>query len=128
MTNFKLNKREKNRIKAAFDSGNLEKIFTVIETIFEEHQKIEEYVFNAVEKVISEQKSKAGRTTKNEAFKQWCINYNERKFPSLRQKAMYLARYYVENYKDIIKQFPNTTLSQQDPFTTIYKWLSSKDK
>jgi hypothetical protein len=37
MTNFKLNEREKNRIKAAFDSGNLEKIFTVIETIFEEN-------------------------------------------------------------------------------------------
>ena len=82
--------------------------------------------FLAKEKKTKADRSRAGSITKNEAFKQWCISFSEKKFPSRRQKALYLAEYYQEHYKEIIKKFPDTQLTQEDPFNSIYGWLKSK--
>lgn len=79
--------------------------------------------FLAKEQKTKADRSRAGSITKNEAFKQWCISFNEKKFPSHRQKALYLAEYYQEHYKEIIKEFPDTSLTQEDPYNSIYKWL-----
>lgn len=90
-----------------------------------EHQK-ELNRFLAKEQKMKANRSRAGSITKNEAFKQWCINFNEKNFPSRRQKALYLAEYYQKNYKEIKKEFPETTLTREDPFNSIYGWLKSK--
>lgn len=82
--------------------------------------------FLAKEQKMKADRRRAGSITKNEAFKQWCISFNEKKFPSRRQKALYLAEYYQEHYKEIIKKFPDTQLTQEDPFNSIYGWLKSK--
>lgn len=82
--------------------------------------------FLAKEQKTKANNSRAGSTTKNEKFKQWCINFNQKKFPSRRQKAIYLAEYYQNNYEEIMKEFPETTLTKEDPFNSIYGWLKSK--
>lgn len=80
-------------------------------------------IFLEKEKKIKADRSRAGSKTKNEEFKQWCINYNTKNFHSHRDKARYLAEYYQKHYEEIIKKFPDTTLTQVDPFQSIYKWL-----
>lgn len=83
------------------------------------------------EKEIKKKKDcqKAGATTKNAAFKQFCVDYyNENKgTKSKRQIALWLAEYYQNNPKEISVKFPGTKLTTPDPYTTIYNsWLSPK--
>ena len=42
---------------------------------------------------------------------------------SRRQVAIRLAEYYQEYKGEVLKKFPETNLSDEDPFNTIYKWL-----
>ena len=70
--------------------------------------------------------SKAGSTTKNEGFKRYCIDFyhnNIVRMKSRRQVAIRLAEYYQEYKGEVLKKFPETNLSDEDPFNTIYKWL-----
>ena len=71
--------------------------------------------------------SDAGKKTPNEPFKQWCILQNKTKPKrSLRQKAIELGMYYQNNHNQIIKDFPDTKLTQTDPFQSIYDWLKDE--
>ena len=101
-------------------------IYSPVYKRMEREKSKELYKFLEKEQKTKADRSRAGSKTKNEAFKQWCINCNEKKFPSRRQKALYLAEYYQEHYKEIIKEFPDTSLTQEDPFNSIYGWLKSK--
>lgn len=133
MTNFKLNKREKNRIKAAFRSIDWEKIFTVVETIFEENidKRIKMHIVigDAIQKEdIREQNSKnasakAEKPERIQARKKIFEKAQKIREESKKELTINAIAEKISNQILFEGSKKSYGIYAENPKNTIYKWL-----